>query len=110
MNNYSLSYYIIYGETICQEYLKGVSVISKQRWHIPCMIGVHTPIWVVMVSCICKRILHIAAALAAAVDMESEDRSPARHAGHLRRSLRIHSVARHLRWSWVLRTLGWHGI
>ena len=65
--------YLIYGKTIGQKQGERTSVVSEQRRQVPGMVWVPTIARIIMGHNIRKWIVHIAAAIGALVDMESED-------------------------------------
>ncbi len=79
VNNDCPADYLIYRKAIGQKQGKRKSTISEQRGKVACVVRMFKVAGVVVRHSVCKRIIHVAAAVGPAVDMESKNMLMAVH-------------------------------
>ena len=72
VDNHCFTENIIYIESVCEEYVKGIPAISPQRQQVSGMIGMPAAVGVIVCSGVCKGISLISGARAAAVNVKSK--------------------------------------
>ena len=66
MDNDRFAYNLFYGETFVIKLGPGISLITKERKQVACMVGVGGAFWIVMLPCVLKA----AGTIAKIVDMQ----------------------------------------
>lgn len=73
MDNDRSADYLIDRKTVGQEQREGKPVVPEQRWQISCVIRMPATVGIVVGHGICKRIVHITAAIGTLMDMKPKD-------------------------------------